>query len=113
MNAVAPVSGWGFKPKTDDMREAPSIAVVEGLLAAGAKVRAHDPVARGVAERVFHGRGVVFVDEPYAAAEGGRGRDGPWSLWTRAAPRTDPSERDYRTGLLPRVLASKRSVGHG
>ncbi len=64
------VWGLAFKPKTDDMREAPSIAVVEGLLAAGAKVRAHDPVARSVAERIFHGRGVVFVDEPYAAAEG-------------------------------------------
>jgi UDPglucose 6-dehydrogenase len=63
---------WGlaFKPKTDDMREAPAITVVEGLLAAGAKVRAHDPVAREVASRHFAGRGVAFVDEPYAAAEG-------------------------------------------
>jgi hypothetical protein len=34
------------------------------------------------------------------------------STWGRAAPRADPSERDYRTGLLPRVLASKRSLGH-
>ncbi|MBC7978795.1 MAG: tryptophan-rich sensory protein [Myxococcales bacterium] len=32
---------------------------------------------------------------------------------TRTAPRTDPSERHYRTGLLPRVLASKRSSGQG
>jgi UDPglucose 6-dehydrogenase len=64
------VWGLAFKPKTDDMREAPSLAVVEGLLGHGAAVRAHDPVAREVASRHFAGRGVVFVDEPYAAAEG-------------------------------------------
>jgi UDPglucose 6-dehydrogenase len=64
------VWGLAFKPKTDDMREAPAITVVEGLLAGGAKVRAHDPVAREVASRHFDGRGVAFVDEPYAAAEG-------------------------------------------
>jgi UDPglucose 6-dehydrogenase len=63
---------WGlaFKPKTDDMREAPAIAVIEGLIGNGARVRAHDPVAREVAARLFDGRGVEFVDEPYAAAEG-------------------------------------------
>ncbi len=64
------VWGLAFKPKTDDMREAPAITVIEGLLGNGAKVRAHDPVARGVAEEIFRGRGVVFADEPYAAAEG-------------------------------------------
>ncbi len=64
------VWGLAFKPKTDDMREALSIAVVEGLLAAGAKVRAHDLVAAPVAEKLFRGRGVKLVPEPYAAAEG-------------------------------------------
>ncbi len=64
------VWGLAFKPKTDDMREAPSIAVVEGLIAAGAKVRAHDPVAAPVAEKLFRGRGVELVPEPYSAAEG-------------------------------------------
>jgi UDPglucose 6-dehydrogenase len=64
------VWGLAFKPKTDDMREAPAIAVVEGLLGNGARVRAHDPVAREVAARHFAGRGVDFADEPYAAAEG-------------------------------------------
>jgi UDPglucose 6-dehydrogenase len=64
------VWGLAFKPKTDDMREAPSITVVEGLLGNGARVKAHDPVAAGVAETLFHGRGVELTSEPYAAAEG-------------------------------------------
>jgi UDPglucose 6-dehydrogenase len=63
---------WGlaFKPRTDDLREAPSLTIIEGLLAGGARVRAHDPVAREVAARIFAGRGVELVPEPYAAAEG-------------------------------------------
>jgi UDPglucose 6-dehydrogenase len=64
------VWGLAFKPKTDDMREAPAINVVEGLLGNGARVKAHDPVATEVADRLFHGRGVELVAEPYAAAEG-------------------------------------------
>jgi UDPglucose 6-dehydrogenase len=64
------VWGLAFKPKTDDMREAPAITVVEGLLGSGARVRAHDPVAAEVARRLFQGRGVELVEEPYAAAEG-------------------------------------------
>jgi UDPglucose 6-dehydrogenase len=64
------VWGLAFKPKTDDMREAPAITVIEGLLGNGAKVRAHDPVAREVAAKLFDGRGVALVEEPYAAAEG-------------------------------------------
>jgi UDPglucose 6-dehydrogenase len=64
------VWGLAFKPKTDDMREAPAITVIEGLLGNGAKVKAHDPVAAEVAEKLFHGRGVELVSEPYAAAAG-------------------------------------------
>src|SRR5205809_5424736 len=49
---------WGlaFKPRTDDMREAPAIPIVEGLLARGAKVNAYDPAAGPVATRIFDGR---------------------------------------------------------
>jgi UDPglucose 6-dehydrogenase len=46
---------WGlaFKPNTDDMREAPSRTLIEGLWAAGAKVRAYDPVANEEAQRIY------------------------------------------------------------
>ena len=62
---------WGlaYKPGTDDMREAPSITVIEGLVGNGARVRAFDPVAAASAVRLFAGR-VELVQEPYAAAEG-------------------------------------------
>jgi UDPglucose 6-dehydrogenase len=65
------VGVWGlaFKPKTDDMREAPALTVISGLVGAGARVKAHDPVAREVAEKMLHGT-VDLVEEPYAAAEG-------------------------------------------
>ncbi len=52
------VACWGlsFKPRTDDMREAPSIAIIERLLAAGAVVLAHDPEAIKEARKVFADR---------------------------------------------------------
>src|SRR3546814_11573660 len=47
------VLGLTFKPNTDDMREAPSIAIVQTLQAAGARVRAHDPEGMAQARRVI------------------------------------------------------------
>jgi UDPglucose 6-dehydrogenase len=47
------VWGLSFKPETDDMREAPSLEVVRGLVQAGARVRAHDPEARDEAAHYF------------------------------------------------------------
>jgi UDPglucose 6-dehydrogenase len=63
------VWGLAFKPKTDDMREAPSITIIEGLLGNGARVRAHDPVASEVAGAIFGGR-IELSPDPYAAAAG-------------------------------------------
>jgi UDPglucose 6-dehydrogenase len=62
---------WGlaFKPRTDDMREAPSLAVIEDLLAAGARVRAHDPEAIENAAKVFGDR-VSFHRTNYEALSG-------------------------------------------
>jgi UDPglucose 6-dehydrogenase len=62
------VLGLAFKPNTDDMREAPSVPLVNGLLARGAKVSAFDPVAREQAEKVF--TGIEFANDAYAAADG-------------------------------------------
>jgi UDPglucose 6-dehydrogenase len=50
------VWGLAFKPRTDDMREAPSLVVIEELLKAGAKVQVHDPEALENARRVFGDR---------------------------------------------------------
>lgn len=57
---------WGlsFKPRTDDMREAPSIPIINGLLKAGAKVQAHDPVANENAAKFFKS-GVKFFPDSY------------------------------------------------
>ena len=63
------VWGLAFKPKTDDMREAPSVEVIEGLLGKGARIRAFDPVAQQTARRVLNDR-VTFVERPYDALEG-------------------------------------------
>jgi UDPglucose 6-dehydrogenase len=62
---------WGlsFKPRTDDMREAPSLTVVEGLLKAGAKVQVHDPEALAEARRNFGDR-VSYHAINYDALEG-------------------------------------------
>ena len=67
------VAIWGlsFKPNTDDMREAPALTVINELLAAGATVRAYDPVAMPEARRALGEReGVTFVDDAYEAATG-------------------------------------------
>ena len=62
---------WGlaFKPRTDDVREAPATAVAEGLIAAGAKVVATDPEAIENARAVLGDR-VRFVADPYEALAG-------------------------------------------
>lgn len=61
---------WGlaFKPNTDDMREAPSRVIIDGLLSMGANVVAHDPVANAHAQELYAGNNQIsFVDDPYAA----------------------------------------------
>jgi UDPglucose 6-dehydrogenase len=62
---------WGlsFKPRTDDMREAPSITMIEALLDAGAKVVAYDPQAQRSARAVFGSR-ITLVSHSYDALEG-------------------------------------------
>ena len=64
---------WGlaFKPNTDDMREAPAAAVIDGLLERGATVCAYDPVAMTEARRIYAGAsGVSFAPDLLAALDG-------------------------------------------
>ena len=62
---------WGlaFKPRTDDMREAPAIPIIERLLALGATVKAYDPAAAPVARGIFGDR-VTLCDKSYDALNG-------------------------------------------
>jgi UDPglucose 6-dehydrogenase len=62
---------WGlaFKAETDDMRESPTIPLIEGLLGAGARVQTHDPKATDSARLIFGDR-VMYVADPYSAAHG-------------------------------------------
>jgi UDPglucose 6-dehydrogenase len=63
------VWGLAFKPRTDDMREAPSIAIINKLLAAGAAVQAYDPEAERVARGIF-GAKIALADNSYDALKG-------------------------------------------
>ncbi|RPI23919.1 MAG: UDP-glucose/GDP-mannose dehydrogenase family protein [Acidobacteria bacterium] len=72
----SPVKGktfgvWGlsFKPQTDDMREAPSVVVIEHLLKLGADVQAYDPEAIGQARSVF-GKRIKYAKNNYEAVKG-------------------------------------------
>jgi len=65
------VACWGlsFKPRTDDMREAPSLTIIERLLAAGATVRAHDPEALQEAKKHFGDR-IEYSTNQYSILDG-------------------------------------------
>jgi UDPglucose 6-dehydrogenase len=62
---------WGlaFKPRTDDIREAPALTLIDALLATGVKVRAHDPEAMANV-RELYGDKLYYADRPYGALEG-------------------------------------------
>ncbi|RLD31485.1 MAG: UDP-glucose 6-dehydrogenase [Bacteroidetes bacterium] len=62
------VWGLSFKPQTDDMREAPSLIVIENLIRAGAVVKAYDPVAMNEAKRIIGGK-VVYATDQYDALQ--------------------------------------------
>lgn len=65
------VALWGlsFKPRTDDIREAPSLVLIRELLDAGAEVRVHDPKAIGNVKEIF-GEQIVYCDRAYGTVEG-------------------------------------------
>ena len=63
------IRGLSFKPKTDDMREAPALTIIKALTARGATVAAHDPEAMKEAKRILGGS-VDLCDTPEAALVG-------------------------------------------
>lgn len=91
------VAVWGlaFKPRTDDMRESPALTLIEGLLAAGASVVAHDPEAMKEAQRRL-GRRIEYAATNYDAANGA----------DALVIVTDWSE--YRNPDFPRIKAGLR-----
>ncbi len=69
----ARIALWGlaFKPNTDDMRDAPSRVLMEGLWRRGAQVQAYDPVALDETRRIYGDRAdLQFCTDPYAACQG-------------------------------------------
>ena len=87
------VLGLTFKPDTDDMREAPSIPLVTGLLDMGAKVRAHDPVGMEQARKELPE--IEYCDDPYECVQGRRraGDRHRMGAVPRARPRTAEGAR--------------------
>ncbi len=72
---VIAIWGLAFKPNTDDMREAPSTALIQHLVAHGVRVQAFDPIAHETAPRAFREAGIdaskiTFSQTAYAALEG-------------------------------------------
>jgi UDPglucose 6-dehydrogenase len=68
------IAVWGlaFKPQTDDIREAPALVLIDALLAAGAKVRAHDPEAMANVKAIY-GDKIAYAEKPYDTLDGADG----------------------------------------
>ena len=66
------VWGLAFKPRTDDIREAPALTLIDALLAAGVHVRVHDSEAMANVKALY-GDKITYCDRPYGALEGADG----------------------------------------
>jgi UDPglucose 6-dehydrogenase len=66
------VWGLAFKPRTDDVREAPSLVFLDAMLDEGVKLRVHDPEAMENARAIYKDR-LTYCDRPYGALEGANG----------------------------------------
>ncbi|HZQ29760.1 MAG TPA: UDP-glucose/GDP-mannose dehydrogenase family protein [Patescibacteria group bacterium] len=67
-NKTVGILGLAFKPNTDDMRDAPSITIIDLLQKDGAKIKAYDPQAEENAKNIF--KNVDLVSDPYQVAKG-------------------------------------------
>ena len=98
---------WGlsFKPNTDDMREAPSLVTIDGLLERGARVAAHDPAAMHEARRVLGDR-VTLVDVNYDALNGASAL----LIHTEWHPYRHPDFSRIHAALLEKVVVDGRNL---
>ncbi len=71
-NKTIAVWGLAFKPRTDDIREAPSLVFLDAMLESGARLRVHDSEAMPNVKAIY-GDKVVYCDRPYGALEGAHG----------------------------------------
>jgi UDPglucose 6-dehydrogenase len=119
---------WGlaFKPSTDDLREAPSRVVIDELLAAGAKVRAYDPIAMPEAAGLYAGRSdFSLARDAYEACDGAdallivtewqefRSPDFERLKQLLAAPRVFDGRNIYEPALLARLGFDYYATGRG
>jgi UDPglucose 6-dehydrogenase len=101
------IAVWGlaFKPKTDDMREAPAVPLILGLLAAGATVTAYDPEAMDVARDIF-GTRILFADKSYDAVSGADGL----ALVTEWAEFREPDWNKIKKAMRTPVIFDGRNL---
>jgi UDPglucose 6-dehydrogenase len=98
---------WGlaFKPRTDDIREAPALVLIDFLLKADVKVRVHDPEAMANV-RAIYGDKLVYCDRPYGALEGADGL----AIVTEWAEFRNPDFEIMRRLLNEKVIFDGRNV---
>jgi len=101
------IAVWGlaFKPNTDDMREAPSLVTIEGLLAAGARVSAHDPVATDEARHHLGDR-VRYVETNYDALTGAHAL----LIHTEWLPYRNPDFRRMKAAMAEPLIFDGRNL---
>ena len=104
------VAVWGiaFKPRTDDLRESPALALIDALLEAGASVAAHDPEATANAREIY-GDKVRFVDDPYDAAKDADAL----VLVTEWRPYQNPDFERLRATMKRPLLIDGRNIWSG
>ena len=98
---------WGlaFKPRSDDMREAPAIPIIEQLLKKGATVKAYDPAAASGARRLFDGR-IALCDKSYDALAGADAL----AIVTEWNEFREPDFRKMRTLMKAPVIFDGRNI---
>ncbi|TVR65233.1 MAG: UDP-glucose/GDP-mannose dehydrogenase family protein [Gemmatimonadales bacterium] len=100
------VWGLAFKPNTDDMREAPALVTVEGILERGGEVVAHDPVAMDEARRHHFGDRIRYAASNYEAVEGADAL----ILHTEWHPYRRPDFQRIRDAMRGRLVVDGRNI---